>query len=115
MVVHTFVVVQIPILGGEDTITFLVGFSRPYEDPCTVEVSDSECIKLLTFDLSGIESFWSDRRIRVAKLSLLFSYLAFTGSFGALVGVLFLRERKGKLRKRRAESVTPNQGVAGVG
>lgn len=93
IVVHTFVVVQVPILGGKDSVTFLAGFSRPMKQPCTSEVSNAECIKLLTFDYSRIESFWGDRRIQVARLALLAAYLTFTACFGALTGIALLRVR----------------------
>jgi hypothetical protein len=92
LIIHTSVVVTVPILGGEDSVAFVVGFSRPIKPPCTAEVSDAECIKRITFDTSVIESFWGDRRIRIAKLSLMLAYLLFTGAFGALIGLIVLRE-----------------------
>lgn len=92
LVLHTFVVVSVPILGGQDSITFVVGFTRPYKPPCTSEVSDSECIKRITLDPTAVASFWGDRQVRLATVSLMLSYLAFTGSFGALIGVMILRD-----------------------
>lgn len=93
-VIHSLVVCKVP-LGNGESASFLVGFTRPTnKEPCTAEVSDAECIKLVTFDPAAIESHWGDGRIRVARLSLIFSYLLFTGSFGALVGLIVLRERK---------------------
>jgi hypothetical protein len=107
LVLHTFVVVSVPILGGQDSITFVVGFNRPQKPPCTSEVSDSECIKRITLDPSAVASFWGDRQVRLASISLMFSYLAFTGSFGALIGLMLLRDasiqKKVASRKRRAE------------
>lgn len=92
VVVHTMVVVSIPIEKGE-SLTFLVGFTRPNKPPCTAEVADAECIKLITSNPEAIESFWGDRRIRMAKIALMFSYLIFTASFGAMVGLIVLKEK----------------------
>jgi hypothetical protein len=92
-VIHSLVVRTITMGKGESA-SFIVGFTRPpNKPPCTAEVSDAQCIKLVTFDLAEIESYWGDGRIRLARLSLIFAYLLFTGSFGALVGLIVLRER----------------------
>jgi hypothetical protein len=37
---------------------------------------------------------WGDRQIKIARLSLMFAYFVFTGSFGTLVGLIVLREAK---------------------
>jgi hypothetical protein len=92
IIIHTAVVVTVPILGGEDSVSFIVGFTRPLKPPCTSEVSDAECIERVTFDTKAIESFWGDRQIRLARLALMLSYLLFTSSFGALIGLIILRE-----------------------
>jgi ABC-type multidrug transport system fused ATPase/permease subunit len=95
-VVHTFVVVKVDILGGRDSERFLVGFVRPIKPPCTEDISDSECIKKLTLDVSKIESFWGDKQIRLAKLSLTLPYLLFMSSFGLVVGLLLLKEESSR-------------------
>jgi len=92
-VVHTLVVVTLPRTAGESW-SFVVGFTRPLRPPCTAEVSDAECIKAVTTDPSAIASFWGDRQIKIATLSLMFSYILFTSSFGTLVGLLVLKESK---------------------
>lgn len=92
LIIHTTTVVKVPIEGGNDSASFVVGFSRPYRPPCTQDVSDAECIKKITLDTSAIESYWGDRQVRLARLSLMLSYLLFTSSFGALIGVILLRE-----------------------
>lgn len=94
IVVHTLVVVRVEYQGGQESETFLVGFIRPNKPPCTAEVSDSNCIKLITFDVSTIESFWGDRQVRIAKLALILPYLLFMSSFGLLVGLLLLKEER---------------------
>jgi hypothetical protein len=100
-VIHILVVVTVPVLGGKESVSFVVGFRRPIKAPCTADISDAECIKLLTFDLSEIEGFWGDFQVRLAKASLIFSYLLFTTSFGTIVGIMVLRDYiKDKRRKR---------------
>jgi hypothetical protein len=92
-IVHTLVVVRVDFSGGKDYENFLVGFTRPVRPPCTENISNSECIKLLTFNPSAIESYWGDRQIQVAKLALICSYLLFMSSFGLIVGLLLLRDQ----------------------
>jgi hypothetical protein len=91
--VRIFVVVRVPFRGGKDSETFIVGFVRPVKPPCTEEISDAECIKYLTFDQSRIASFWGDRQVRLAELSLILTYVALTSSFGFLVGLFILKDR----------------------
>lgn len=93
-VIHSLVVVPLP-MGDGATSRFVVGFTRPTRHPCTAEVSDAQCIKFVTTDPAEIASFWGDRQVRLATLSLIFSYLFFTGSFGTLVGLIVLRDRPG--------------------
>jgi hypothetical protein len=92
-VLQTTVVVRVPILGGDDAVSFLVGFVRPVKPPCTEEISDAECIKHISLSTSAVESFWGDGQIRLARISLMLSYMLFTGSFGALIGLIILRDR----------------------
>lgn len=90
-VVHELVVLDLSIGNGK-SVSLIVGFSRPKKPPCTEEVSDRECLKLVTLDPAEIEAFWGERQVRLARLSLIFSYLFFTGSFGMLIGLLILKE-----------------------
>ena len=92
--IHTLYVVRIPIDGASDAVSFVVGLERPLREPCTENISDAECIKLLTFDPSLVSSFWGDRSIRTASLMLMLAYLVFTSTFGSLVGLVLLRNRR---------------------
>jgi hypothetical protein len=92
LVLHNFVVVRVPIPSIGSTETFLVGFTRPDTPGCT-GFSNAECIKRLSMDEKRIASYWGDSQISLAALCLKLSYLLFTGSFGALVGLLVLRTR----------------------
>lgn len=94
VVVHVFTVVTIPIRGGQESVSFQVGFAaRPQRPPCEAGVSDAECIERLTFDSAKIASFWGDRQINLATLSMIGSYVGFTSSFGLLAGIALLRAR----------------------
>ncbi len=95
-VVHTEVVVKVPIRGGKDFVTFLVGFSYYQKAPCE-QMGRAQCIKdALGFDDSKIASYWGDDSINNAKLALIFSYLIFTSGFGSLVGLLVVRDEANK-------------------
>lgn len=83
--VHTMFVVNVSLDGGTDSVSILVGYERPIKEPCTEDVSDSECIKLITLNPSEISALWGDKAIKVAKLALILSYLTFTGLFGSSV------------------------------
>lgn len=90
-VIHELVVRDLS-MGNGNTSSFVVGFRRPYKPPCPEGVSDSECILLVSTNPAAIESFWGEREVRSARLCLKFTYLLFTGSFGALVGLIILKE-----------------------
>jgi hypothetical protein len=92
---HNFIVVRVPIPSLDSTETFIVGFTRPDAPGCQ-GFSDSECIKRLSMNEELIASYWGDRRIALASLCLKLAYLLFTGSFGALVGLLALRDQAKK-------------------
>ena len=94
-VVHTLTTVSMEV-GKKDPELVIVGFTRPVREPCPDGVSDELCVKRLTMDPAAITSFWGDGRIRVARLSLTFSYLTFTGAFGLLVGLVVLREGRAR-------------------
>jgi hypothetical protein len=96
-VVHELVVRDLS-MGNGRTLSMVVGFVRPNRPPCTEEVSDRECLMLVTLDPAKVEAFWGERQVRLARLSLIFSYLLFTGSFGTLVGLIVLKEGMGSRR-----------------
>ncbi len=95
-VVQSYVVVPVHVGAENFTASFLVGFDTPDRPPCpragADAVGDAECIKRLTLDDARVAAFWGDRSVRVARLALLGSYLAATGAFAALVGLVLLRE-----------------------
>jgi TIR domain len=93
LVVHTFTTVTIETTPG-NSMSFVIGFTRPLREPCPAGVSDADCIKRLSSDLAEIASFWGDGRIRTATLALKLSYLIAASGLGALVGLLLLARRR---------------------
>lgn len=92
--VYCFTVVRVPIGRHGDADRFLVGFSRPTTCPCERRLSDALCVERITLSEAAIASCWGDTRIRIAELCLLLSYLAFTSSFGALIGLVRLQAQR---------------------
>lgn len=93
--VQQFVVVPVEVPADGTTTSFLVGFNRPVRPPCTAEVSDARCIQFLTLNPAQVSGFWGDRQVRLAGLLLIATYLLATGSLGAIIGLVILREEKG--------------------
>ena len=121
LVIHNRVVVEVDIPATGETATYLVGFSRSNRPPCTQEISNAECLVLLTLDEARIASFWGDQRINDARLALTSAYILCTACFGALVGVLVLggqhrgsalrRPGTGTKAKRQQEPMTADPGA----
>lgn len=91
IVVHTAFVVAVPIEGGSDSVSFVIGWTRQATCNCGQELSDAQCIQRITFNLAAVDACWGDRGVRFAKLVLILSYLLFTGAFGVLVGITIVR------------------------
>ncbi len=102
LVLNTLVVVPVPYLGGEKSYSFLVGFVRPDREPCLAGISNAECINRLSFDAVAVRSFWGERNVQFAALSMTLSYLAFTSTFGVLIGLLLVRDERERAAKPRA-------------
>jgi hypothetical protein len=105
VVVHTTFVVKVVIDGGRETVSFVVGWSRQPSCKCGPELSDAQCITdVTTFNPASIDTCWGDRNVRFAKLSLILSYLVFTGGFGGLVGLATLRAGRRRRLDLRSDS-----------
>jgi hypothetical protein len=91
--IQRFVVLKVPIEGGDDYISFLVGFERRPHPGCPPDISTLECVKKHNADPAFIASLYGDLQLNIADLSLTFSYLSVTGLFGVFVGLLLLKEQ----------------------
>jgi len=93
VVLQTFVVSEVAILGGDRTVRYAVGLDRPATCVCPPGLSDSECIiEELTLDPARVETCWGTGSVRRTELALTFSFLLVIGGFGALVGLVLLQE-----------------------
>jgi len=91
IIVHSLVVVRVPIDNASSTVGVLVGWdTRPIVEPCGARISDSECIQKISLDPAQVESMWGSSSMRRAQVALTLAYLGFTGVFGWLVGLLVL-------------------------
>lgn len=90
---HFRYVVAVTYGGGEEKTSFTVGPGpRQAQCGCPANVSDASCIKQLTLNPARVRDCWGDRSVSIGQQALLWSYCAFLGAFGALVGVVFLRD-----------------------
>jgi hypothetical protein len=77
--------------GNRKEGTFVVGFVRPYRQPCEAGVSDEMCIEYQSFNQAKIKAFWGDTNINLAELALSAAYLTFMLGFASAVGVVMHR------------------------
>lgn len=103
LVLHTLTVEKKVLDGGRNSVSILLGFSRPPPPECECEkvISNSQCLDQISLDPSEIRSCWGDRQINFTNLALSGTYLALTGGFGALIGTLILWEARRQQPKRR--------------
>lgn len=99
VVLQTFVVSEVAILGGERTVRYAVGRDRLATCVCPPGLSDSECIvEELTLDPARVESCWGSGAVGRTELGLTLSFLMVIGGFGALVGLVLLQEEARRSR-----------------
>jgi hypothetical protein len=97
---YNWLVVTVPIEGGEKTIPFVIGFSKSPDCGCKPPtINNKECIKQLSFEEAKIETCWNTG---LSRTLLQFSYLLLTGGFAALVGLLLLQEQARKQEKSKS-------------
>ncbi|MEA2564466.1 MAG: hypothetical protein QOH06_5970 [Acidobacteriota bacterium] len=89
--------------GQLKTTPIIIGFSRVPGCGCGQKLSNAECLKTLSLETALVESCWG-RPLQLVRLSLSLSYLALTGGFAALIGLLLLQEDN-----RRRESAKPKR------
>jgi hypothetical protein len=93
-VLSIFVVKNVEYGTGDEraTKTFLIGFVRPYRDPCTAKVSDAQCIQFQSLDEDAVTAFWGDTNVNLANLALSLTYLTFMLGFASAVGIVMYRK-----------------------
>lgn len=88
VVVNISTVVHRPVAGGEETVSVLVGFTRPDSCiDCKPEMPDAKCLEYTTLNPSRIWSCWSTFQINASLTLLILAYLGLTASTGFVIGV----------------------------
>lgn len=123
-VLYSWVMVPVTSQDAKATLPFIVGEPRIHGGTCTCpdDSTDAECIKFLSFDDADFGKCWDPRSIRLRTLLLSLNYLAVTGGFGGLIGLLLLQEEARKKQKRRPRKAAapdppasaPPQGASGT-
>lgn len=96
IILHGLLVVAVPI--GDEITRVTVSFSRvpPPACGCPAEMSDPDCLAEVSLAPGAVESCWGGGPVRLARLALSLTYLALTGGFAALIGLLLLRTERSK-------------------
>jgi hypothetical protein len=104
VVAYFMSITRVGIDGGERSVAFVIGYGPRMPEcalRCPATLSDSACVKVLSFDPSEIASCYGEHAINVANLVLVMLYLALTSCFGVLVGLLMLRDQPRQAKMRR--------------
>jgi hypothetical protein len=91
IVFYFFIVVQVPVPGNHSAEAVVVGFVRLDSCHCAKDSSALQCVENLSLFPGAIESCWGSVQVNASKLLLCLFYLAATGSFGAIIGLIVLR------------------------
>lgn len=91
-VLHALFTVEVPLHGGEDSVTLLIAWSRAAECPCATTTTDILCIKEMSIAKEMIDQCWGRRAVIVAGLVIGLPYLALMAGIGALIGLLVVRD-----------------------
>lgn len=86
-IAYMFLVTEVNILGGRESLYFVTGWKSPGTPPCS-GISNAACIGMLTTNQTRIASYFGDRQIQLASLILEILYIGFFASFGNVVGIL---------------------------
>jgi hypothetical protein len=100
---YSFFITPVPVKGGRATVPVIIAGPRVQGPSCGCPPSYGtiQCIQELSFEDAAIETCWDAGMIKVRRMLLSLSYLAVTGGFGALIGLLLLQQEASKKQKRR--------------
>lgn len=101
---YTLFVEVVAVEGGTKTVPVIVGSTRLTEAQgcgCPDRYRTQQCIRSLSLNEAAIETCWDSGSIRLRRLLLSLGYLALTGGFGALIGLLLLQEDARRRERRR--------------
>ncbi len=91
---YSVLVVSVPVQMAEESVAFVTSVMRPDSCVCSRNVSDVQCIQQISLNPAAVESCWGSLRVKISKLILRLNYLLVTASFGAIIGILLIRDIK---------------------
>lgn len=110
VVLYQLFVIRVPIAGGASYGAVVVNPARLATCGCGAGDSDYDCVKKLSFDAAALATCWGGEAQKVRELALMIPYLLLTSGFGALIGLLILREdgaAQRRPRRRKKPAATP--------
>lgn len=108
LVLYKLFVIRVPLAGGESYAAVVVTPTRLETCGCLPRLTDHDCVRTLSFDPAGLATCWGGEALEVRELSLMIPYLLLTSGFGALIGLLILKEdRRGSVRPARPAKRLP--------
>jgi hypothetical protein len=112
LVLLTTFLIEPVAVGGGQTVPLIVGFVRLHGCPCT-SPSNHECVQE-SFNPAFADACWGSAQIKISQLLLTLTYVAVTGGFVAVIGLVLLRH-KGRRPPRRPRSTKTGQPGIPVG
>lgn len=108
VVLYKLFVIRVPIAGGASYAAVVVTPSRLPGCGCDPKLSDPECALRLSLNPVTLSSCWGGSSMAAVELSLMIPYLLLTSGFGALIGLLILKEgRQGPVKPARPAKTPP--------
>ena len=100
LILYSLFVIRVPVKGGESYAAVVVNPSRLASCGCK-SADDYACAQELSFNPVALATCWGGEAQRIRELSLMIPYLLLTSGFGALIGLLILKESAAASAKRR--------------
>ena len=93
-------VIRVPIAGGEEYMSVVVGAQRLEGCECKAGDSDLECLEEVSVDPAGVATCWDPRKTTRRGLVLILLYVIVMSSLCLVVGVAVLMEGSEKSVRR---------------
>jgi hypothetical protein len=114
VILYKLFVIRVPFAGGERVAAVVVTPTRLSMCGCDPRLTNYDCIRTLSFDPAAQATCWGGEALEIRELSLMIPYLLLTSGFGALIGLLILKEdnqrfqRRVRRRDRKPPSTRPH-------
>jgi hypothetical protein len=109
VILYKLFVIRVPIAGGESYAAVVVNPDRLRRTcKCPESDTDYDCVKKLSLHPAALATCWGGEAQDVRELALMVPYLLLTAGFGALIGLLILKEdRQGAVKPARPARKPP--------